>query len=621
VKYKIILIVIIVVSLIYVTVYAQQGANWYVDNQASGANNGTSWTDAWQSFSDINWESINPGDVISISGGETEKTYDEPLEIKASGDETNYLTVKIAQDAGHNGTVVITGGEYWGVLFDGAGIPLSTDSICNYVVLSGQLGDNSDPHIRVSDPDDNGICLRGKTSNFIIEYIDVTENGSDDIALGTEGVQEIHGIVTSSLDGVPGAFIGEIRYCMLHGNDADDIHFGAGKLDPYEGFGKLKIHHNEFYNYNDDCIEIALCGVDIYNNVFHDRGEYRSGHPDNIQAYGSYLRVYNNYFYNMIREDNDQGNCQLYFHPTPGSAGMHASNLYAYNNIFYEYKTPPEYGSSAVQMGFGWGISGLSNVLFANNTIVGSWGSALTIQFADLVSDSVDNVIIENNIFTDCGRFPMLESSVGLADTGLSYGPHGSDVDIIFDYNVYHGEKADYFYYGSGDRRHTYEEFKTNTGCQEYDITIDPELNTGYAPTDHSSPVVDAGVDLSEYFDFDKNGFTRPQGVSWDMGVCEYIDSSGIINPNIIYPMILYQNYPNPFYKETTFEYVLSKSSIIEISLFDITGRKVKTYFSGLQSEGEHEIVVDGTNLSSGIYFFKLKDEHFTAVKKCLLIK
>ena len=44
-------------------------ADWYVDNGANGANNGTSWTHAWESFSSTNWSVVSPGDTLYISGG------------------------------------------------------------------------------------------------------------------------------------------------------------------------------------------------------------------------------------------------------------------------------------------------------------------------------------------------------------------------------------------------------------------------------------------------------------------------------------------------------------------------------------------------------------------------
>ena len=41
----------------------------YVDKDASGINNGSSWTNAWRGFSNIDWSSVAPGDTIYISGG------------------------------------------------------------------------------------------------------------------------------------------------------------------------------------------------------------------------------------------------------------------------------------------------------------------------------------------------------------------------------------------------------------------------------------------------------------------------------------------------------------------------------------------------------------------------
>ena len=515
-----------------------QTSTWYVDNAASGANNGTSWTDGWQSLADIQWGSIQPGDTILISGGAdgSEKTYAEALTIKASGNETERITIQVGQEAGHNGTVVITGNQYWGILFDGSG--MSVNGYCHYVTVSGQVGTGNECKIRVSDPDDSGIYIRGISSNFIIEYIEIAYNGADDAALGENGNAEIMGITEDIDSSIP--IRGEIRFCRFHENDADDIHMTSSYQEIME-FGRLKIHHCEFYQYNDDCIEVGINGVDIYNNVFHDRDAYRSGHPDNIQSYGSYVRVYNNYFYNMLRTDSDEGNCNLYFHPTPATTGSHCSHLYAYNNVFYEDRIPPAGTCGAVQMGFGYGITSLSDVVLVNNTAIGSWGSALTIEFADLGSENIESIIIENNIFTDCARFPMLESAIGFAGDGnLIYGPHGSDSDVIVDYNVYHGEKADYLYYGGEDRRHTYEEFKINTGCQEHDVTTDPELDpvmseelgvdmNNHKPINETAPVVDTGIDLSAFLNMDdfpelnagKAGIVRSAD-AWDIGAFEY---------------------------------------------------------------------------------------------------
>jgi len=85
--------------------------DYYVDNNAAGSNNGTSWQNAWESFSDINWSSVQPGDIIYISGGSSGKTYSETLNIGTSGTVGNNVVITKGIDSGHNGEVIIDGGN------------------------------------------------------------------------------------------------------------------------------------------------------------------------------------------------------------------------------------------------------------------------------------------------------------------------------------------------------------------------------------------------------------------------------------------------------------------------------------------------------------------------------
>ncbi len=91
--------------------------NHYIDNAASGGNNGSSWENAWQGFADIDWNSILPGDTVFISGGSSSKTYFEQLTITKSGTSGNPIVFTKGQDTGHEGSVLIDG-EYvrYGVL-------------------------------------------------------------------------------------------------------------------------------------------------------------------------------------------------------------------------------------------------------------------------------------------------------------------------------------------------------------------------------------------------------------------------------------------------------------------------------------------------------------------------
>lgn len=70
-------------------------------------------------------------------------------------------------------------------------------------------------------------------------------------------------------------------------------------------------------------------------------------------------------------------------------------------------------------------------------------------------------------------------------------------------------------------------------------------------------------------------------------------------------------NYPNPFNPSTTIEFNLVENSEIELSLFDINGRKITELKKGVLAKGTHKVVWKGTNyegkkVASGIYFYRL---------------
>ena len=67
--------------------------------------------------------------------------------------------------------------------------------------------------------------------------------------------------------------------------------------------------------------------------------------------------------------------------------------------------------------------------------------------------------------------------------------------------------------------------------------------------------------------------------------------------------------------------YQLSMSSHVEISIYNILGKKIKTLLDTRKSAGYHVIDFDGSKLTSGIYFYQMKTNNYVKSKKMILLK
>lgn len=140
------------------------------------------------------------------------------------------------------------------------------------------------------------------------------------------------------------------------------------------------------------------------------------------------------------------------------------------------------------------------------------------------------------------------------------------------------------------------------------------------------SPLIDAGVDL---------GFPY-KGNAPDLGAFESDYTTSVIdNVNLPIGYALYQNYPNPFNPETVIGYYIPYISKSEnnsfqqvlLKVYDIMGKEIATLVNEARLPGKHEVKFNGSNMASGIYFYRLlvyvqgTGEMFSQTKKLLLIK
>ena len=83
----------------------------------------------------------------------------------------------------------------------------------------------------------------------------------------------------------------------------------------------------------------------------------------------------------------------------------------------------------------------------------------------------------------------------------------------------------------------------------------------------------------------------------------------------------LHTNYPNPFNPATFFQYSLPRDGHVKISVFDSAGREIQVLVDAKQSAGRHRVTFDGSDLASGLYFYRLVSGDFSRTRAMVLSK
>jgi flagellar hook assembly protein FlgD len=86
------------------------------------------------------------------------------------------------------------------------------------------------------------------------------------------------------------------------------------------------------------------------------------------------------------------------------------------------------------------------------------------------------------------------------------------------------------------------------------------------------------------------------------------------------------QNYPNPFNPITSFRFDLPEDGFVNITIYDMMGRIVKTLVNGSQSAGFNSVQWNATNdnnepVSAGLYLYTIQAGEFSQTKKMVLLK
>lgn len=104
-------------------------------------------------------------------------------------------------------------------------------------------------------------------------------------------------------------------------------------------------------------------------------------------------------------------------------------------------------------------------------------------------------------------------------------------------------------------------------------------------------------------------------------GNYEYFNLSDDVVIGVPEKFTLSQNYPNPFNPVTNLEFGIPESGFVSLKVFDILGKEIMTLVNEIKPAGMYQVKFDGSNLASGVYFYKIQAGEFSAIKKMSLIK
>ncbi len=191
----------------------------------------------------------------------------------------------------------------------------------------------------------------------------------------------------------------------------------------------------------------------------------------------------------------------------------------------------------------------------------------------------------------------------------------------------------------------------SNTSCFSSDITLGNDYNIYITGWQQRSPNVSDFFTMNYDFDGNRlweklynyygNSGDRPRSISIDYLGNIYVlgNSLHLVNgytvtlikySQDIFPRFsseipesfkLHQNYPNPFNPSTQVKYDLPLDANVKITVFDMLGKEIAVLVNEYKAAGSYDVSFNATQLSSGMYFYRIQAGSFTETKKMLLVK
>lgn len=290
------------------------GTNHYVDKNASGGNNGISWTNAWQSFADIDWSAISAGDILYISGGSDSTTYNETLVVLAeNGVVGGRITITKGVDTGHNGKVIIDAQNTRSLCVD---FDRNGSGVGDYVTLSYMTFKNPSSYSVRAEGRSGSYQLTGVTLDNIT-YENAGRTGvrsvyNDDFTISNFTYSTVSN-TGSQTDGVVMTYCNDflMENCNITINNSGTSHNDG--FQKFKGYGYTNgIVRNNYFDLNntDQVHSQGIFGEEfegtwsVYNNVVDGHADVKALINFKLIGDNATVNVYNN---TIISGDNVNG--------------------------------------------------------------------------------------------------------------------------------------------------------------------------------------------------------------------------------------------------------------------------------------------------------------------------
>ncbi len=581
------------------TIAAYSQNNYFVSTTGDDNNPGT-FSQPWRTVQ-YGADQLSPGDTLNILAG----TYNEQVSLSASGTAAQRITIRNYQQD----SVILDGagltGESMIEIANKSFITLQGLHITNhkinygigiYIVGAGegisliecQLSEidfSPDPYPPVNDTTNSSpLLIVGTNPTAPIQNVQIIRC---ELLNNRTGFSE-----SISLVGNVAGF--EISDCLVH----DNTNIGIAMIG---GYGDCP----------DSTFDFARQGVVKRNVCSHNNSPYAEA--GNIYVDGAR---------DIIIENNVCYEGQYGIEVGAEQPAAIARNITVRNNLIYNNSS-----AGLACGGYDFPNTGMVvNCTFTGNT---------------LYHNNTGNSLAE--IYISYTRGCRFHSNIFFAGSNemMYHDAFNSPAPPQLDYNTWWSLSGDptqaVFSYNNNDTYTGFENYRSATGQDLHSQFVDPQFVSPTLPDpdlhlQSTSPCRDAGdpTYIPAADEQDMDGENRLNNAVVDCGADEFYSPTGVrTGPKGKTPQSvrLLQNYPNPFNPNTTLRFRITEFGLVELKIYDLLGKEIKTLLNKQLTPGNYEVPWDATNnagrpVASGVYFYRLTTgKGFVATHKMVLLR